>query len=200
MPIDGCGRTPRMQGSIQPPAIASALWRRLDLPGHDAARLSRTADGYVIEGLTVFRHPEGPAALGYQVTLAANWSTLEAHVAGFTGARRIEHRIIRVSAGWILDGVDAGLADVADLDLAFTPATNLAQLHRIDLAIDDEAAFDVAWLDAGAATLVRLPQRYRRLSASTFDYASPHDGYRATLALAPDGFVASYPGLWTRDG
>jgi hypothetical protein len=32
----------------------SALWRRLDTPGHDAAHVSRTDDGWRLDGAAVF--------------------------------------------------------------------------------------------------------------------------------------------------
>jgi uncharacterized protein len=181
-------------------SIASAIWRRLDLPGHDAVLLTHEAEGSTLEGQATFHHPQGPSALRYRSTLAQDWSTIDACFTGFIGVRRIEHRIRRTPAGWSLDGVDQGMSDIVDLDLAFTPATNLAQLQRVGLAIGETATFDVAWLEAGAAALVRLPQRYRRLSSSEYDYASPKHAYHATLQVSSDGFVASYPGLWTREG
>jgi hypothetical protein len=55
---------------------------------------------------------------------------------------------------------------------------------------------DVAWLEAGDEALVRLPQLYRRISESEYDYHSPTADYRGTIVLAASGFAAVYPGLW----
>jgi hypothetical protein len=96
--------------------------------------------------------------------------------------------------------VQPGVAGLADLDLGFTPATNLQQLRRVGLAVGEDAALEVAWLDAGATELVALPQRYRRLDRLRYDYAAPSVDYAAVLTLAASGFVADYPGLWRMEG
>ena len=88
------------------------------------------------------------------------------------------------------------MTEVVDLDLGFTPATNMVQLKRVGLSVGDVVNFDVARLEAGDEALVRLPQEYRRTSEFDYDYGSPASDYRATLTLAPSGFAAVYPGLW----
>ena len=179
--------------------VATAFWRRLDVPGRDAARVSQSATGYELLGQSVFLDSRGPAALRYRLDLTTTWSTREGHITGFIGGRAVDTRIVRTSSGWTLDGNDFGMADVADLDLGFTPATNMAQLMRVGLSVGDAVNFDVAWLEAGEDALMRLPQAYRRTSEFTFDYNSPTSDYRATIILAPSGFAAVYPGLWEID-
>jgi hypothetical protein len=180
----------------------TALWRRLDVPGHDAARLERAPDGWRLIGTAVFRHGGAPACLAYAVSLDAGWVTRRARVRGFLGEKAVDRRIERSAAGvWTVAGqVQPGVAGLADLDLGFTPATNLQQLRRVGLAVGAEAALPVAWLDAGADELVALPQRYRRLDGASYDYAAPSVGYEAVLTLAASGFVADYPGLWRMEG
>jgi hypothetical protein len=175
---------------------ATAFWRRLDVPGRDAARVSQTSTGYELLGQSVFRDPRGPAALRYILDLAPDWSTREGRITGFIGERAVDTHIVRTRDGWTLDGKNFGMTDVVDLDLGFTPATNMAQLRRAGLPVGDAASFDVAWLDAGEEELVRLPQEYRRLSEFDYDYNSPTASYRATIVLAPSGFASVYPGLW----
>src|SRR5690606_30786790 len=90
-------------------------------------------------------------------------------------------------------GLDAGL----DIDLGFSPATNLAQLRRLNLAVGEEADMPVAWLNPEDGSLSFLPQHYRRLSDSTYAYESPTVGYAETLEVDPEsGFARRYPGLW----
>jgi uncharacterized protein len=175
---------------------ATAFWRRLDVPGRDAARVNRTASGRELFGQSVFLDPRGPAALRYVLDLAPDWSTREGRITGFIGERAIDTHIVRTQRGWTLDGKNFGMAEVVDLDLGFTPATNMVQLKRVGLSVGDAANFDVAWLEAGDETLVRLPQEYRRVSEFDYDYNSPTADYRATIILASSGFAANYPGLW----
>lgn len=178
---------------------ASALWRRLDTPGHDAAWVQQTDSGWVLRGAAVFLHNNGPACLSYEVICAADWSTTRGSVRGHLGAVSIAHDVVRAESGWAVDGERVpGLDGVVDLDLGFTPATNFLQLNRVSLAVGDTAAFDVAWLEgeSAASELIRLPQRYERRSPDRYWYESPTTGYAALLVVGPDGFARQYPGLW----
>jgi uncharacterized protein len=177
----------------------TAFWRRLDRIGSDAAVASRTGEGYALLGQAVFLDDRGPAALRYQLDLAPNWSTRSGQVKGFIGKQTIATRVQRTAAGWMLGDKDFGMADVLDLDLGFTPATNMVQLKRAALAVGDSTEFGVAWLDAGSDTLQFLPQRYQRLSQFDYVYHAPTFGYQATITLAPEGFAAVYPGLWEQE-
>ena len=174
-----------------------ALWRRLDTPGHDAARLSRTPQGWFLQGCAVWRDDAGPAALRYELILERDWSTARARVHGFLGGREIDDVITRQDAGWSFNGHRVpGLEGLADLDFGFTPATNLQQLRRVPIAVGAGADIPVAWVDAGGHTLVELQQRYERISDRTYRYVSSTTGYEGQLELAPNGFAAVYPALW----
>jgi len=175
--------------------IETALWRRLDVTGHDAARIETTSDGHRLQGTAVFHHESGPASISYRLDLAPDWSTLRGLLRGFVGTEMLEHEILRGPDGWTLDGAaQPGPGHLLDLDLGFTPATNLQQLRRVPLEIGEEADIKVAWFDVGAERLVELPQHYRRLDANRYAYRG--FSYQATLELAPSGFVRLYPDLW----
>lgn len=174
-----------------------AFWRRLDRPGHDAARLRWTASGWRLEGAAVFMHDNGPASLIYTVDMDTGWKTLRAHVRGFLASDSVNQLIRRTSEGWFLNGSKAeGLNHLVDVDFGFTPATNLQQLRRVDLSPGKATELPVAWLDAGASTLIELPQHYERLDERTYRYRARSVGYEATLTIASNGFVALYPDLW----
>jgi len=176
----------------------SALWRRLDCPGHDAAQLQPHGAGWLLRGMAVFEHAGAPAALGYQLVLAADGSTRSAQVRGFAGPREISHTVERDGRGWRYNGRRwPGLDHLQDVDLGFTPATNRQHLLRADLAVGGEAALAVLWLDVDAQGPQELPQHYARHSARTYRYRAPSVGYEAILELADNGFAAHYPRLWT---
>lgn len=180
--------------------IASIVWRRLDQPGHDVARLLRMPSGWRVEGTAVYLGGDGPARLDYAVDIAEDWTTTAGTVRGFIGARDVDVAIARDGAGWTLDGVaQPEVAATRDLDLGFTPATNLLQLRRLDLRIGQRAECPVAWLAAGATTLALLPQTYHRLSATDHAYEAPTVPYRATLVVGEDGFARRYPGGWVAE-
>jgi uncharacterized protein len=176
----------------------TALWRRLDVPGHDACRLKRTERGWKLEGTAVFQHEREPARVEYVVVCDRAWHSRFGRVKGFIGRRSWDLRIERSAAGhWTLNGTPvAAVEGCFDLDLGFTPATNALQLNRVCLDIGASAAFPVAWLDLPEPSLQLLPQRYERRSASSYWYESPTASYAAVLELTDSGFVRLYPQLW----
>ena len=176
---------------------AAAIWRRFESPGHDAARLTRAGNGWILEGSAVFVHDAAAAAVNYSVTCDEEWRSRKGRITGWAGATRIAFAIERQDDLWLLDGhAVAGLEHCVDLDFGFTPATNFFQLKRIALQPGERATFDVAWFDLGERTLRPLEQRYERRSANTYWYESPSFGYTAELVIAPSGFVQTYPDLF----
>jgi hypothetical protein len=175
----------------------SALWRRLDEPGHDVARLEATDRGWLLSGAAVYLSSEGPALLNYSVQLAEDWTTSFGKVRGFIGDRKVDLLIVRDENGWTLNGQpQPAVRSMLDLDYAFTPATNLQQIRRMNLNVGDRAELPVAWLVAGASTLVVLRQTYHRLSDTEYAYEAPTVPYRATLIIPEDGFAQHYPTGW----
>lgn len=174
------------------------LWRRLDVPGHDACRLVPGDDAWQLEGTAVFRHEGVPAGLAYRVDCDGKWRTREGFVRGWVGARAIDLHIERTPGGvWTLNGqLVPDVEGCIDLDLGFTPATNLLQLRRAALPIGHSADIPVAWLDAPGGTLELLQQRYERRTARGYWYEAPRFGYSALLAVNAAGFVNNYPRLW----
>lgn len=177
-------------------AFQFAFWRRLDRPGHDAARLAQHGAGWRLDGYAAFCE-NGPTGLRYRVELAGDFATVGATVAGHRSGQPFGHEFRRAHGEWWLDGeIAPGLGDLVHLDFGFTPATNLQQLLHADLAVGEEAEIPAAWFDIGEASLVRLPQHYRRTAPDRYRYASPTAGYEATLEMAASGFVRLYPQLW----
>ena len=97
----------------------------------------------------------------------------------------------------MLNGVRQDRLDgLQDFDFGFTPATNFAQLRRMNLAVGETAEITVAWMDLDSADLQPLPQIYERTSDLSYHYYSPQGPYRAKLELQANGFVSVYPDLW----
>lgn len=178
---------------------AVAFWRRLDQPGRDAAMIERVGDGWDLTGFAVFSE-NGITGVRYLLELAADFTTRNSRIEGFRDGRQFVHEFRREN-GWYLDGgaVD-GLDDLVHLDFGFTPATNFQQLRHAGLKVGEEAEIPAAWFDIGEASLVRLPQHYRRIADNQYQYSSPTASYSAILELAPNGFVRVYPDLWEMEG
>lgn len=177
--------------------VSSMLWRRLDAPGHDACRLVQLASGWRLEGTAAFHHEGAAACIAYRVECDRQWRTRGGAVAGWIGERPVDIRVERGASGvWQLDGQAAGLDECVDLDLGFTPATNLFQLRRAGLVVGQAAGMSVAWLDVPDGGLSELRQRYERRDAYCYRYEAPRFGYEGMLRVGASGFVLAYPGLW----
>jgi hypothetical protein len=175
----------------------SALWRRLDEPGHDIAQLRQAEDGWLLSGTTVYLSRAGPSRLDYTVQLAADWTSISGTVRGFVGPQEVDATVRRTGNDWTLNGrPQPQTRSMLDLDYGFTPATNLQQLRRLRLEVGESADLPVAWLAAGADGLTVLPQTYRRLGETDYAYEAPTVPYRATLRISEAGFAQDYPGGW----
>lgn len=173
------------------------LWRRLDLPGHECARLA----GRNLSGTAVFLHERHPCRLDYLVVCDANWRTLSGKVSGWVGGREIEVECSVESGRWRLNGAKCPQVEgCIDLDLNFSPSTNLLPIRRLNLAVGQEAPVRAAWLRFPSFALEPLEQVYRRLDEKTYRYESAGGSFVRELAVDAAGFVTLYPGLWEAEG
>jgi hypothetical protein len=178
--------------------MTTILWRRLDAPGHDACRLLKIGDGWRLDGKAVYRESDTTACLSYEIEGDDRWQTRRGVMLGWVGERQVEFRITRAADGaWTFNGsLVPGLEPWVDLDLGFTPSTNLFQLRRMALEVGQSADVSVAWLDVTAGTLDTLHQRYERRSADSYWYEAPRFEYSALLRVNSAGFVERYPEFW----
>jgi hypothetical protein len=177
--------------------LRAILWRRLDCEGSDACRVRSVHDGWLIEGAAAWQSVDVVAALSYRVEIDADWTSRAAHVSGFAGGRSIHLEIARGNGGWTLNGEAVPEVDcLVDIDLGFTPATNLNAIRRLDLDIGERTETTAAWLDTDDWRIKPLVQSYRRIGERRYAYASPAHGYRAELETDDFGMVTHYPDLW----
>ena len=177
------------------------LWRRLDLPGHEIGRLASRRDGWELSGTAVFAHEGRPCRLDYVVVCGPDWRTISARVCGWVGDGDV-HLNVSVDARrrWRLNGEECpAVAGSIDLDLGFSPSTNLLPIRRLGLAVGEEAAATAAWLPFPALAFQPLPQLYRREGEMIYRYASAGGRFVRTLEVNATGFVTSYPGFWQQD-
>lgn len=178
---------------------ASFFWQKLDQPGHDSCRLFKLANGWRLCGAAVFWDAGRPCHFDYEVAVDATWKTRNAHVSGYLGNKPIQLRISSArNGGWrVGTELRENIAGCIDVDLGFTPATNLIVLRRLSLKVGESAEAPAAYLELPRMRWVKLPQSYRRISRGAYEYESPTVGYAGTLEVSPVGAVTHYPGLFT---
>jgi uncharacterized protein len=118
-------------------------------------------------------------------------------VNGTIGSRSVDVFLTHDSDGnWSLNGTSLPHSAGLDLDLGFTPATNLFPIRRLALQVGASSDAPSAWLDDDAVSISRLEQRYERRTETSYWYESVQGKYADLLDVAPEGFVRRYPGLW----
>src|SRR3712207_72806 len=167
------------------------LWRRVDTPGHDACALTSSADGWRLAGTAVFSSDGQPCRLSYEVDCGPSWLARSARVTGWVGRAALAFEFEAVSGGrWRFNGEEqAGLAGLVDVDLGFTPSTNLIQLRRLDLGVGEGADAPTVYLNFPELTPGRLEHHYHRLAPDRYDYRAPVFGYAGILRVTDAGFV-----------
>jgi hypothetical protein len=180
------------------------LWRRLDAPGHDAAALVRCSNGAEIHGAAVFREHGSVCALAYRVACDPAWRTTATEVDGWCDGRPVGLRIRRTREGhwWLNERTCPEVIGCDDVDLSFTPATNLLPIRRLALRVGAAAEVRAAWLAWPEAALAPITQRYARRSAETYDYEADVPGqgrFAAVLRVGPESWVLDYGDLWRAD-
>ena len=183
------------------PQTTSMLWRRLDQPGHESCRLSHAHGRHLLTGTAVFAHERQACRLDYSIESEEDWHTLSANVEGWVGDTTIAVEVlVDAQQRWTLNGVDCPLvAGCRDIDLNFSPSTNLLPIRRLRLAVGDRASVRAAWLRFPQFTLEPLDQTYERVAESTYRYESAGGAFVAMLDVNAAGCVTNYPGLWTQD-
>ena len=178
--------------------IESVLWRNAAQPGHEACRLTSRGALWHLEGTAVFSYQQHPCRLDYQIVCDVAWWTLSANITGWAGPQVVDLQIRTEPSGrWWLNKVEQlGVRGCTDIDLNFSPSTNLLPIRRLGLAIGEGADVQAAWLRFPGFTLEPLPQRYRRLDETTYRYESAGGQFVADLKVNRAGFVVDYPGLW----
>jgi uncharacterized protein len=185
-----------------PPAAA---WRHLGArDGFEVVFLRSGPDGHRVDGHTSAVEEGAAWAVRYSIVLAPDWTTRSAHVIGqsATGAR--ERRLDGDGAGaWRIDGAAAPELDgCLDVDLEASSFTNAFPVHRLGLAIGEDAEAPAAYVRATDLRVERLEQHYARIedagSRVRYDYSAPRFDYADRLVYDEHGLVLEYPGLALR--
>lgn len=177
---------------------SSILWRGLILPGHEACRLYSLDSHWHLAGTAVFSYDQRPYKLDYHVVCDANWNTLSATVTGWLGDHPLDIALsVDADRRWRVNGIELpAVAGCVDIDLNFSPSTNLIPIRRLDLAVGQSAEVSAAWMKFPSFQLQPLQQLYWRLDETTYRYESAGGSFTADLQVNPAGFVTDYPGVW----
>ena len=178
------------------------LWKRNDIPGHEACRVVSIDIGWQVLGTAVFLFEGQACRQDYIITCDAEWKTRSAVVRGWLGNRSIVVDVARDDEGrWQFNGSPCDeLVGCIDIDLNFSPSTNLLPIRRLELAIGQSAAVRAAWLRFPSFALEALVQSYTRVKERTYRYESAGGRFVAHVDVDETGLVTEYGDIWSREG
>ena len=179
-------------------AIETILWRGLFFPGHESCGLFSHDREWHLQGTAVFSHEQEPCRLSYHIVCDEGWRTLSTKVEGWLGNTWIDILIKTDLTGnwWLNEVQQPGVQGCTDIDLNFSPSTNLLPVRRLGLAVGEASEVHAAWLRFPSFKLERLTQQYRRLNQNTYRYESAGGQFVTELKVNPSGLVIDYPSLW----
>lgn len=178
-------------------AIRPVIWKRKDVDGLESTRVRLLEPNWHVEGGAVFAFEGVACRLDYDIQCTRQWQTRSALVTGWIGERAIAIDIARSPAGeWRLNGaVVRQVAGCEDIDLNFSPSTNLLPIRRLALDVGMSANVRAAWLRFPELVLQPLEQTYTRLGLDTFHYKS--GTFEADITVDEEGLALDYA-VWTR--
>lgn len=175
-------------------------WRRVDVPGREEALIEQTREGWRLTGRLEAREAGIDARLDYVVECARDWRTRHALITGSASGVPVRFEFTADGNGhWALNGAPLALVKGAlDVDLGFTPATNLLPIRRLNLAVGERAEVLTAWLRFPELRIEALKQSYEREAERVYRYDALVDGepFQARLDTDEFGRVVHYEGLW----
>lgn len=176
----------------------SILWQGLNWRGHEAARVYQLNAEWCLEGTAVFATDDRPCTLSYLVVCDSTWNSLRGSVSGWLGSDNVNIEItVDDHRRWLLNGAEhPAVNGCVDLDLNFSPSTNLLPIRRLNLAIGQHAEVSAAWLRFPSFEFEPLSQIYTRLDEFTYRYSSNDGKFMRDLTVNEAGLVTDYPGLW----
>lgn len=178
------------------------LWRAIDWPGHEACTLYRVNFEWRLEGTAVFLHEGQPCQLSYFIACDSLWQTRSAVVSGWRRGEEVNLELfVDAQRRWRVNGeAKPAVEGCVDVDLNFSPATNLLPIRRLHLEVGQQAEVKAAWLRFPSFELEPLSQVYERLGEFKYRYSSGGGDFVAELTVNKTGFVTVYPQLWEVEG
>ena len=103
-------------------------------------------DAWELSGSVILTYQDWPCELRYRVRCGADWHTVEADVEGQIGKRAVRVQVrVDDEHRWYQNDIECkAVAGSTDIDLGFSPSTNLLPIRRLALEIGAEASMRAA--------------------------------------------------------
>lgn len=201
---------------IKTPVARTIMWRLPNEPGSEIVDITGTpGEGWRCRGHLHLLDNGEPIRLAYLLLLEEDWSLRYADIELYRGPN--ERRFVQFlidpdlpGRGWqrreatsreTAPDVEfepiAGIDDVIDIDLEFSPLTNTLPIRRLAPRVGHGVDVTAAWVRFPSLTVEPLVQRYDRLDTRRYRY-STNTGFETAIDVDDLGFVTRYGDIWER--
>lgn len=188
------------------PLPEGAAWTHLGGQRGFEVLFSAGGDGQPrLRGHTTAREGSALYAVGYDITLDAQWQTRSAQVTGFTRRGDESVFLTRLEGDrWEVDGKHRPELDgCLDVDVESSAVTNTLPVHRLDFVIGKSIEVPAAFVRADGLGVGRLEQRYTLAEVAEggirFQYESTTFDFACDLTYDRAGLIVRYPEVAVRE-
>jgi len=148
-----------------------------------------------VESTTLLAYKDVPARIEYTISVNGEWETERVSLELAAADHQVTLALVRED-GWLVNGTPRPDLDACiDVDLGWTPATNMLPLRRMALDVGQSVTTTAAWVRFPDLDVVPSEQTYTRLADDRVLYKS--NAFEAELVVTPDGLVTTYGNdLW----
>ncbi len=172
------------------------LWHSNELQSAEHAVVEKVGHGWALSGWVALPVAGSPGHLEYEVTFSESWTVECADISGWSGTTPMSQRLEHRDGTWTVNGeARPDLEGCGDVDLGWTPLTNLIPIRRHDVEVGSSFEVQAAWLRFPEFVVEANRQRYTRLAINRWRYESgPYD---FDLVVDANGLVLRYgDDLW----
>ncbi len=177
------------------------LWRRLDYHGHEWCSLNEESTTFTLNGIALFLYENLPWKIDYSIECDKTWRTRSVLIHGEqTGQLKYIEIKSDTIGHWTLGGNKIPQVDgCIDIDLGFSPSTNLLPIRRLSLKQGEKKNETAAWIEFPSFQIRPLEQTYKRIDEHLYHYESANGEFQRNLLIDEEGFITKYPGFWEQE-
>jgi hypothetical protein len=180
------------------------IWAALDHPGYEHVRVDEGHPEWAVFDSMLIREDEGNVRRGgYTLVVDKLWRTLELRlmVEETPGQMEALHLLASGDGTWTdADGNHIPELDgCIDVDIQWSPLTNMLPIRRLHLRTGGEQEIRVAYVSLPDLSVQAVAQRYTAINEHQIRYASFTSGFQGDLTIDDEGFVVDYPGRFRRN-
>ncbi|MGP4063185.1 putative glycolipid-binding domain-containing protein [Halobacillus sp. H74] len=178
------------------------IWDHLEAAGAEHVKLKRSETHMEVNGTVLLVHNQMPHRLEYEVKLDLDWKTKTVKVYHDGSPKPFVVHAEKQDKWWVNGEYDENLDGATNVDLTFTPFSNMLPINRVSWKIGERRTFKMVYVDVMLREVQPLLQVYTYLGDTEgkriFQYKCRD--YETALVVDQDGWVVEYPGAFIRKG